>query len=620
MSKPMRRVAALFAGTWLAIGPAQLPAHGSPQPQQSGGGLTLEDRPTGPPVIRATAALVLVDVVVTDSKDRRVTGLRQQDFRVLENGEEQKIASFEVHMDTPPAGNASAAPAKLPLNTFANYSTAPANGPLNVIVFDTLNTPLDDQLYAHQELLKFIKTKPAGSQMSILVLSNRLHVLQSFTDNEELLLAAVNNKEAWPHSQGPPFMAAQLTMDAFTGIARYLTGVPGRKNLIWLSAGFPFVSPLNEFIGRPLVSDQVGDFVPRNVAGNSSLVQPIMHSMDPLPDMSPINPLSVQSQGGEPRKVADLLVAAQVALYTIDVRGLASGSHYSAQEGPSLDPDRFNIAQPFTGSTPPIPRRSEQDSLWTSKPSDFSSDYLAERSGGRAFKNRNDLHVAITLAVEHGSNYYTLSYTPANPRQDGSLRKIDVRLTDKEKSYHLAYRRSYFADDRALVMAEVASPPADPLEASVQFGVPSLHALVFQIHAARVGSPTLAKPDQIALLSKFADFAGLKLSKKERLQRCSLDFTVPLKQFNSPALPNGAHRASLEIAAVAYDADGNKLNGTHAGVRAVIPTRKNQALQDDGYRIHQEIDVPVEAKTLRIAVRDSQTNRIGTLAIPLPLS
>ncbi len=32
---------------------------------------------------------------------------------------------------------------------------------------------------------------------------------------------------------------AQFTLDAMSQIARYLSGIPGRKNLIWLSGSFP---------------------------------------------------------------------------------------------------------------------------------------------------------------------------------------------------------------------------------------------------------------------------------------------------------------------------------------------------------------------------------------------
>ncbi len=35
----------------------------------------------------------------------------------------------------------------------------------------------------------------------------------------------------------------QLTTDALEGIANHLAGIPGRKNLVWVSAAFPFVIP-----------------------------------------------------------------------------------------------------------------------------------------------------------------------------------------------------------------------------------------------------------------------------------------------------------------------------------------------------------------------------------------
>ena len=36
---------------------------------------------------------------------------------------------------------------------------------------------------------------------------------------------------------------SQLTIAALEGIANHLAGIPGRKNLVWISAAFPFVIP-----------------------------------------------------------------------------------------------------------------------------------------------------------------------------------------------------------------------------------------------------------------------------------------------------------------------------------------------------------------------------------------
>src|SRR5277367_2682305 len=43
----------------------------------------------------AGAKLVLVPTLVTDKSGNHISGLRQEDFTVLENGAEQKIATFE---------------------------------------------------------------------------------------------------------------------------------------------------------------------------------------------------------------------------------------------------------------------------------------------------------------------------------------------------------------------------------------------------------------------------------------------------------------------------------------------------------------------------------------------
>jgi hypothetical protein len=56
-------------------------------PQQTG------DQSAGP-VIRVTVDLVQVDAVVTDPKGRHVTGLKPEDFQILEDGKPQKITHF----------------------------------------------------------------------------------------------------------------------------------------------------------------------------------------------------------------------------------------------------------------------------------------------------------------------------------------------------------------------------------------------------------------------------------------------------------------------------------------------------------------------------------------------
>ena len=70
---------------------------------------------------------------------------------------------------------------------------------------------------------------------------------------------------------------------------------------------------------------------------------------------------------------------------------------------------------------------------------------LASETGGERISGTNDLSKAIAHAIDNGSHFYTLSYTPSNPKMDGQFRSIEVSIP--EAKYTLAYRKGYYALD-----------------------------------------------------------------------------------------------------------------------------------------------------------------------------
>ena len=70
---------------------------------------------------------------------------------------------------------------------------------------------------------------------------------------------------------------------------------------------------------------------------------------------------------------------------------------------------------------------------------------IASDTGWARHFTSNAIEEGIATAVEQGSNYYTLSYSPANRNYNGKFRKIKVAVA--EKGYRLHYRPEYFADD-----------------------------------------------------------------------------------------------------------------------------------------------------------------------------
>jgi hypothetical protein len=236
-------------------------------------------------------------------------------------------------------------------------------------------------------------------------------------------------------------------------------------------------------------------------------------------------------------------------------------------------------------------------------------------------------------ATEIGGNYYTLTYAPSNGDYDGKLRKIHVGLSTK--GYQLSYRRSYYADDpdlgphrtRKKEVAEQQQSASrkigDSLSANMQHGAPMAHQIYFRAHIRPIGVPALATPEQMANLADQP--AYFRVRRKNRpskplpavqLQTYEVDYVLATR----PGTSHNAKPPAVEVAAAAFDEEGQMLNGL---VETSAPASAQSAGGSNSngiYRVEQQIEVPLTATSMRIAVRDVTTDRIGTMEVPLPLA
>jgi len=191
------------------------------------------------PVIKAEARLVLVDTVVVDKKGNYIKDLTAKDFRVFEDNKEQDIKSF----------------------SFEANPSSPANGRTHYLVlfFDNSTMAVGDQMQARNAALKFIDANAGPNRlMAIVDFGGSLNVAQNFTDNSERLKNVVNGVKfssvspnptvdiasaaptALPVlSSGASAFGARDDLLALRQLAKNLSSVPGRKILVWLTAGFP---------------------------------------------------------------------------------------------------------------------------------------------------------------------------------------------------------------------------------------------------------------------------------------------------------------------------------------------------------------------------------------------
>ena len=91
-----------------------------------------------------------VDVVVTDKAGNPITGLKQEDFTVFQDGKPQPVRAFEAHVLTPEARKTRIVPT-LPPNTYTNLPDSIQDQSWNIVLYDQLNTPIIDQQLARNQ-------------------------------------------------------------------------------------------------------------------------------------------------------------------------------------------------------------------------------------------------------------------------------------------------------------------------------------------------------------------------------------------------------------------------------------------------------------------------------------
>jgi hypothetical protein len=265
-------------------------------------------------------------------------------------------------------------------------------------------------------------------------------------------------------------------------------------------------------------------------------------------------------------------------------------------------------------------------------------DEIAKTTGGRAFYSDNALKEALNEAVEDGGNYYTLTYAPSNREYDGSLRKIRVDLASK--GYHLAYRRSYYATapdaSRLSVVSQTSGShepqPApiraigDSLYANMQHGAPLAHQIIFRAHVRSSGVPVQATAEQMANLAQQPAYFSVRRKKHPEkilppvpLQTYLVDYAV-VAQTKTGTEGHAVRPPALELAVAAYDAEGQMLNGVVENTDTSLPSRPGETAKAGLFRAEQRIDAPLNTASIRIAVRDISTDRLGAMEIPLPLA
>jgi VWFA-related protein len=500
---------------------------------------------------RVTSRIVEVSVVADDKQGRPVVDLEADELVLTDGGHTERIQSFS------PLPSSSAAAAPLPPGTFTNRLDQLAGGAPSVtaILFDGLNTPMARQSYARAQVLAFLKQVEPGNAVALYTLGHGLNVLHELTRDPRPLVAAMERYrgEIAAETEAAPLdlEAAGLerfrswldeldtnliehysrdralrTLRSLVAIANHLEKVPGRKSLVWVSGSFPV------WIGRDRV---------------------------PLPERP--RP-GEQDLWPEIDRAARALNGANLAVYPVDARGLMAPTDY--------EPSRASISR---------------EMQLVSRSGFATMDTLAERTGGKAFYNDNDLGRAFRSAVEDSRAAYRLGYQPSHDEWNGKFREI--RIAAKRPGVRLRHRRGYFAQ------------PDEPRDDWYRSGVLGA-AMWSPTDATGLGMtvrPFPAAPDTLDLDIK-VDARDVSLQQAGERWCGRLDVWLVQLDPGGALLGTVSHTAGLDLDRATYE----------------------KLVQSGELPLFERLKRDPKAVLLRVLARDVASGALGSVSIPLSTS
>jgi VWFA-related protein len=315
---------------------------------------------------------ILLDVLVTRS-GHPVPNLTRQDFAVLDNGRPAQPVFFHPHnlADVP-----------------ANQVDASTNV---IIILDQVNTPYEKVTFARQGVQAFLKQNHGNLNHPVtlgfftekgLELETQPSIdgnaLSSAIDKQEQAFRVIEN--------GAQYVGAQrvtLSIDALEHLIATEKTRPGRKFVLWVGPGWPFLAGL------------------RNVLTAGQQQQTLATVI----------------------KLSTGLRQARMTLYEVDPLGLAgvgtgAARYYEGFVKPLTNPNQAAIA-------------------------DLSLQVLATQSGGRVLFGNDLVQNYLNKAVDDLSAFYTVSINSAPSIQPNQFHPLDIKLSNSKMQ--ALTRNGYYA-------------------------------------------------------------------------------------------------------------------------------------------------------------------------------
>jgi len=510
-----------------------------------------------PPVtFRVEVNYVEVDALVTDAQGNVVSDLTANDFELLEDGKPQKISTFSlVNLPVERAQRPLFASAPVEADVQTNEG---GEGRIYLIVLDDQHTDPTRAPRVKAAARRFIEQNFGINDLAAVVYTGgRSTDSQDFTNNPRLLLAAIDkfsgrklrsatlerleNVRTNPDtgSVGPgsdpseierAFRARQV-MSSVRRLAEFMAGVRGRrKAMLFISEGVDY--DINQVMG---------------VQG-STATSVLQDTQDAI---------AAATRGN-------------VAIYTIDPRGLVSGSEDLIQSSSTFDDQGVGLVSSLSEL------RLSQDSLRV----------LSENTGGFAAVNQNDFNGAFDRIVRENSTYYVLGFYPTNERRDGRYRKLQVRV--KRPGLMVRARNGYFA-----ARGRASEPKPSTSKA--------LNVAIDEAMGSPLPTPGVPMKVFAAPFKGAAPNAAVAMAVE--IDASKFDYTEK----------DGTWFEKVEVVSTATDANGKVYPGERQTVNLMMKPQTYERVKSRGLRVLTQANLPPGRYQLRVAAGNANGKAGGVI-------
>lgn len=401
------------------------------------------------PVFRAGTTLVEFTIVATDQRGQPVTDLAQSEITIVQNGKPQPVAFFRFEGSAfgPDAAEAKREP--IAPGLFTNrpeYSPGPARN-VTAIVIDTLNTLPEDQVAVKAHVMQYLRALAPNTRVAVYALGSNLRILHDFTDDLEALRArlAKQNVEFNVQTLAADEMVRRQAMEAEhfnDAVDEYVDDDTEEQAKADAEAKAEFervrgkMERAEEYFQEQLHMRRINQTI--------ASLEALGNHLSGIPGRKSLvwvtGGIAVLTQGAQDRWVTS---------YSSQVRGLAQRL---ATQGVTVYPAQasgLRVGILGTSTTAPGSSKGQQENMYLrpmARENDLriwgTMDMLAEVTGGRAFRNTNELAAGVRAAATDVRGSYSVGfYVPEN--SDNRWREFEVRVS--RGGVRVLHRRGYMS-------------------------------------------------------------------------------------------------------------------------------------------------------------------------------